>query len=169
MSHDCRAVANALLDEADRLQIPLTHMAVHKLMYYANGWLLADRDEPLVTQEFEAWKDGPVQRLVYDCLKAAGASPVRARATRFDLVLRTTTIVRDNLSNIEMKFLKDIILGYGTLHAFELSKMTHVKNSPWDLIWNASNGQIHIGMTISHREIRNYFLNISHRNCNFYM
>ena len=41
MSYDCRAIANAVLDLGDQLKLRLTHMAVHKVMYYAHGWHLA--------------------------------------------------------------------------------------------------------------------------------
>ena len=61
MAYDGRAVANLLLDLADTLGLRLTHMAVHKIAFFAHGWRLADRNEPLIRQQFEAWNYGPVR------------------------------------------------------------------------------------------------------------
>jgi len=41
MPYDCRAIANAILNEADAIGLRLTHMALHKIAYYAHGWQLA--------------------------------------------------------------------------------------------------------------------------------
>jgi uncharacterized phage-associated protein len=158
MSYDCRAVANAILDHGDALGIRLTHMAVHKVMYYAHGWRLAEHGCPLIQQEFEAWKDGPVQRLVYNCLKLAGAKPVTMRATHFDLVTRQTSTLSCDFKGGEEAFLRQIVAGYGHLHAFELSTMTHERGGPWDQVWNAPNGRVCMGMTIEHDAIRRHFL-----------
>jgi uncharacterized phage-associated protein len=157
MASDCRAVANAILDIGDQLGLPLTHMAVHKIMYYAHGWHLAKHDGPLISQEFEAWKNGPVQRLVWDCLKPSGHSPVTLRVTRFDLVRRVSAVVREKIAEDQREFLSEVITGYGHLHAFELSEMTHEAGGPWDRVWNAPNGRISLGMRIPHTSIRDHF------------
>jgi uncharacterized phage-associated protein len=158
MPYDCRAVANAILDLADEFGLRLTHMAVHKIAYYAHGWHLARTETPLIRQEFEAWRDGPVQRLVWDCFKAAGGSPIRGRATRFDLVSRTATEVREEIAESDLRLLRDIVVGYGHLHAFELSEMTHEKGGPWDRVWNAPGGRVTLGMRIEHAAIREHFI-----------
>ena len=109
MPYDCRAIANAILDLGDQAGLRLTHMAVHKVMYYAHGWHLAKYDLPLIRQEFEAWKDGPVQRLVWDCLRSSGASPVKCRATRFDLVTRVASVVGEEIAPADREFLREIV------------------------------------------------------------
>lgn len=157
MSYDCRAIANEVLDLSDQLQLRLTHMAVHKIMYYAHGWHLAKYDTSFIEQDFEAWKDGPVQRLVWEALKISGSSPVDRRATQFDLVTRHTWEVRQEVKNEQLTFLREIVRGYGTVHAFELSEMTHERDGPWDRVWNAPAGQISIGMRIPNSSIRAYF------------
>lgn len=157
MSYDCRAIANAVLDLGDQLKLRLTHMAVHKVMYYAHGWHLAKYDAPFIEQEFEAWKDGPIQRLVWEALKISGSSPVTCRATRFDLVTRRISVVRQEIENEQLDFLREIVSGYGTLHAFELSEMTHERDGPWDRVWNAPKGKISLGMRIPNPSIRAHF------------
>jgi len=133
-------------------------MAVHKIGYYAHGWYIADQGVPLIVQEFEAWRDGPVQRLVWDSLKVAGKTPVATRATEANLATGGTTISRADLASDEFELLSHIVDGYGPLHAYELSDMTHEKGGPWDQIYNAPGGKVTLGMRIPHRLIRDHFL-----------
>ncbi|WP_156414013.1 hypothetical protein [Fulvimarina pelagi] len=48
MAHDARAIANLILEEAQRRGIQLTEMQLIKLVYFVNGWSLELLDEPLV-------------------------------------------------------------------------------------------------------------------------
>lgn len=157
MPYDSRAIANAILDVADRAGIALTHMAIHKVMYYAHGWQLAATGVPLVAQEFQAWRDGPVQRPVWDCFKSFGSRPVTARATKLDLVTRETVEVTAPISADELTLLSQVVTGYGQIDARELSAMTHERGGPWDQVWNAPGGRITLGMRISDTSICAHF------------
>ena len=132
-------------------------MGVQKVMYYAHGWYLAERGEPLIRQDFQAWRLGPVQKLVWDCFRSFGSGYVDARASKFDLVTRVATEVCEKIPADTSEFLRQIVLGYGHIDAFELSNMTHERGGPWDQVWNAPNGQITLGMRISHESIRRHF------------
>jgi uncharacterized phage-associated protein len=154
-------VANTLLDLADEKGMSLTHMAVHKVAYYAHGWFLAQHGRPLVRQEFEAWKDGPVLRPVWETLKVSGSAAVKTRATKFDPVRRTTEIVASAMEPMDREFLANVLAAYGFLHAYELSAMTHARGSPWDLVWNAPTKRVTLGMKITHASIRAHFERVS--------
>jgi len=133
-------------------------MALHKIAYYAHGWHLAAKGEPLISQEFEAWRDGPVQRLVWDCFRDAGRRTISGRATRFDLVTQRASVVPPDLSPADLQLVDAIVAGYGPIHAFELSEITHEKGGPWDQVYNAPNGRITLGMRISHGLIQHHFV-----------
>ena len=160
-AHDSRAVANAILDIADELSLPLTHMSVHKVSYYCHGWQLAANGSPLIRQEFEAWRDGPVQRLVWDCFRVAGKRPVTGRATKKDLFTNQIAEVREECRPAERAWLREVVGGYGHLHAFELSEMTHEEGGPWHQVWHAPNGKVTLGMRITHDAIRDHFVRVS--------
>jgi uncharacterized phage-associated protein len=157
LTYDARAVANALLDLAAGSGSSLTHMAVHKVIYYAHGWYLAKHGKPLVKQEFEAWKDGPVLRSVWESLRESGSKPVTCRAQRFDPVRQTREVVSPDIDEDARRFLSNILAAYGHLHAFELSEMTHAAGGPWDLVWNSPRGRVTLGMRISNEAIRTHF------------
>ncbi|MFM9718924.1 Panacea domain-containing protein, partial [Streptomyces galilaeus] len=44
-------------------------MTLLKVLYFAHAWHLAKYGKPLVAQPFEAWRHGPVNRVVYDQYK----------------------------------------------------------------------------------------------------
>ena len=50
------AVANYFIDKAKADGVPLTHMKLQKLIYFAHGWHLALYGEPLIDEEIQAWE-----------------------------------------------------------------------------------------------------------------
>jgi uncharacterized phage-associated protein len=158
MTYEPRATANLLLDLADELRLPLTHMALHKVAYYAHGWRLAASNVPLLTDEFEAWEHGPVLSTVYNAFKGAGREAIRGRAYRFDPVSQQRSIATAAFLMEDRAFLRDIVKAYGRLDALTLSDMTHRRGGPWDLVWNAGGGRVTLGMRIKNEAIRSDFL-----------
>ena len=68
-------VANYFVEKgkADKKNIDLLKLV--KLVYIAHGWHLGLYDEidrPLIREDVEAWKYGPVVRSVYDAFKGVG-------------------------------------------------------------------------------------------------
>lgn len=161
MPYDARAVANALLDLAERRSIALTHIALHKIAFYAHGWHLLQRGSPLIRQEFEAWEDGPVQRQVWETLKTGKHQAVRRRATRFDPIDQRHEEVPPNLAQEDLDFLDAVLASYGHIAGGELSEMTHAKGGPWDRVWNAPDGRVNLGMRISNQLICEHFLAVT--------
>lgn len=83
---DSRSVANCLLDHAERARVPVTNLALQKLLYFAHAIYLVETGEPLVDGYFEAWQYGPVHPAVYQCFKSAGAEAIRCRANALNPV-----------------------------------------------------------------------------------
>jgi uncharacterized phage-associated protein len=157
LAYDARAVANTVLDLAEEEALCLTHMAVHKVLFYAHAWHLAEHDRPLVKQPFEAWQHGPVLRCVWDTLKVNGSSPVRTRATRHDLVTDQCLVVPGIDDGADREFLRGIVRAYGHLHAFELSDMTHEAGGAWDRVFNDPLRRVNLGMRIDNTAIKQHF------------
>jgi len=158
MAYDGRAVANLLLDVADELGLSLTHMAIHKIAFFANGWRLAQTGQPFIRQPFEAWNYGPVLRSVYDAFKSAGRGKVTTRAKGFDPVARESFIAQADFPPEDKAFLRAILAAYGCYSAEKLSELTHIAGGAWDRVWNAPEGRITLGMRLSDKAIRDDFL-----------
>jgi uncharacterized phage-associated protein len=83
-AYDPRAVANLMLDEADKRGWTITNLALQKLLYFAHGIHLTKTKRPLVSGYFEAWQYGPVHPAVYRAFKPSGSAPIINRAVAKD-------------------------------------------------------------------------------------
>jgi uncharacterized phage-associated protein len=164
MAHDGRAVANTILNSADRLQRPLTHMALQKITYFAHGLYIAAHGAPLVKQPFEAWEHGPVVRVVYDAFKSAGDAPIVSRAQRLNPVTRELEAVASDLAPDTASFVEQVVWQYGHIHASELRRMTHEIGGPWHQVWHAPAGRVTLGMRIDNEVVRRHFAATLQRN-----
>src|SRR4051794_31282897 len=77
MPYSAAAVANYFIDLAAQESKTLTPMKVQKLVYYAHGWHLAITGEPLIDEQVEAWRWGPVIHSLYSCLAEHGNQAIR--------------------------------------------------------------------------------------------
>lgn len=157
MAHDAREIANFFLDYAEEKDSSLTVMSLLKLIYFAHGWHLAQYEKPLVKNKFEAWKHGPVVRVVYECFSDSGKSPIKKRAKKFDPVKAEYFYAEYNLNVEERALLQHVFEAYSYFHAFELSDMTHAADSPWYKIWNTEDSSSCPGMQISDNSIKEHF------------
>ncbi len=81
--YDPRAVANLLLDLAAKEEdasLPISNLALQKLLYLAHGHFLIRTGTPLVQGAFEAWTYGPVHPAVYQAFKSEADRPIKIRA-----------------------------------------------------------------------------------------
>ena len=129
--HDSRAVANRILRLAQERGIGLTIMQLLKLIYFSHGWFLASSGHPLTRDSAEAWQYGPVYPLVYRNAPRSGVTICG------DLVDPATRLpVTDTFTPEEMSTMEAVVDGYGRMHAFQLSKLTHEEGSPWHRAYN---------------------------------
>lgn len=129
-----RAIANLMLDEADRRGIKISNLALQKLLYFAHGIYLTKMKRPLVSGYFEAWQYGPVHPAVYRAFKGSGSDAIRMRAVakhpltgkERDLPLPTDEDVK--------KLIEKVVMYYGELSPGRLVDLSHAKGSPWEVV-----------------------------------
>jgi uncharacterized phage-associated protein len=155
--YDARAIANYFLDRSRDRGIEITVMTLLKCLYFAHGWHLAKYGRPLVGQPFEAWRFGPVNRVVYDQLKNLGSRPVRQRLKVFDPETCGYREAKACLDAETSHFLDSIFDYYARFHAYRLSELTHEHGSPWDLIWREAETRAVPGMIIPDTLICDWF------------
>jgi uncharacterized phage-associated protein len=166
VAYEARAIANFILDYAEKRNYPITIMALLKIIFFGHGWNFARTRRPLIREPFEAWKNGPVVRIVWESFRDEAGRPITGRATRLNPVTQETSVVRYDLDAETASFLESIVETYADVHAFELSNMTHAKGSPWDRAWNAPGGKVRAGMLISNDEIEQYFIQSAKQHTN---
>jgi uncharacterized phage-associated protein len=155
--YDPRAIANLMLDEADRRGWEITNLALQKLLYFAHGIYLTKTKRPLVSGYFEAWQFGPVHPAVYRAFKPAGSAAIVTRAVAKDpLTGRTRDLSKP--SDLEViDLVSDVMRSYGHLPPGRLVDLSHAKDSPWSAVVDKARTDIAFGMRISDDMIRDRF------------
>ena len=124
----------------------LTHMRVQKLLYYAQGWSLAIRQNPIFDSIIEAWRHGPVVRDVYDCFKSYESKPIPP----------DEGMDSDDLSAEDRDFARSIWASYKNYSAAGLRAMTH-KEAPWVSARNCLPEEASSNQEISQSEMKEFF------------
>ena len=98
----------------------ISNLKLQKLLYYAQGAVLAIKGKPLFREKINAWKHGPVVKEVYDEYK-----DYEWRGIDGDITLDLSTI-SDDVQDI----LTQVYETFGQYSAWKLRNMTH-EESPW--------------------------------------
>lgn len=155
---DPRAIGNLVLDLGDKHGRPVTHLALQKIIYFLHGWHLASFDEPLVSEEPEAWTHGPVFRTVYQSFSQCRRENIVSRASVFDYFEEKDIYIRPNLDATKSLFLEKVAIYYFSFSASSLRRISHQKNGPWDIVIEAARRNSVGSVQISNALIRKHFL-----------
>ncbi len=111
-------------------------MKLHKLVFYAHGWHLGLLGEPLIDESIEAWPYGPVVRSLYLEFSVFGAQPITRLATTNEREIQQRDSVRpiEEADGYAFGLLKGVWRLYGKYSAYQLSELTHRKNTPWSVV-----------------------------------
>lgn len=123
MTYDARQVANWFVTRAKRDGRILSIMSLLKLTYITHGWHLEMFNAPLVSNQIEAWRYGPVIPDVYNDFRGQGVNVQ-------DVV---RSVPDAQFAPQDSSLLEQIWTIYGGLSAFRLSDLTHVLGGPWDI------------------------------------
>jgi len=140
--YDPRAIANLFLQwaKADDKHSSYTPLKIIKLVYIAHGWCLAILGKPLIFDQVEAWKFGPVIPRLYHAFKRFGRGVITELAkmpeveglVEYDKDESTSGQVHAQIEDEDIKMLSAVYHDYGGFDALELANMTHLSDSPWD-------------------------------------
>lgn len=122
--HDPRSVANAFIQRADIHGQTITPLQVQKLVFLAHGWMLGLHDRPMIDEDFEVWRYGPVNPSVYYCLSHHRGDPVKG-----EIPLHPAD--KKDFDRTEQNMLDDVFSLYGALPGMRLSALTHAPGSPY--------------------------------------
>jgi len=155
------AVANRFVEIANESgSKDLSLMKLLKVVYFAHGWHLALAKKPLIDEQIEAWKFGPVAPDVYrsfrDCALHIKTPAQILENCSMDAPLNLITPTLRLEEPIE-SFFKKIWDIYGKLTAYQLSALTHKDGTPWYKTWYELGGSQCRGTDISNELIQSYF------------
>ncbi|NLR69837.1 SocA family protein [Novosphingobium sp. ERN07] len=140
----------------------MTNLALQKLLYFAHGWFYAMYDKPLVKSKFEAWKYGPVQRVIYDQFKAFRDQPIRdVKATYIDPLTGESVYRPHNVESQHASMIELVLEQYAQYTANQLVEASHVEDGPWEYVWQQADDSIYPGMKIPDALILDHFRRIT--------
>jgi uncharacterized phage-associated protein len=159
MSFNTFAVANQILKFASEEGRQITPMQIQKMLYFIHGWHLAEFKTPLINDEFEAWKHGPVVRKIYREFRRFGDNPITRYAETPGHIAPIFLQSIDETGETT-KFVEEFFDLYKEFHPFTLSTESHKVGGPW---YNVREdhmkefGTIPDDLPIPDRMIREYF------------
>lgn len=136
--YSSKAVANEFieLEKADG-RGDLSPMKLQKLVYFAHAWNLVFYESPLIREEIQAWRFGPVVPEVYHEFKNYGNAPVSRFATELSFDNKNLSFFEPRVDKADTKtheLIREIWRVYGVFSPVQLSNLTHADGSPWRVI-----------------------------------
>ena len=150
--YDVRAIANVIIEEADRLGLSLTNIQLNKILYFSHQDYLIERRKPLVSAKIEAWEYGPVFREIYAQFKKFGRNPINEKAKVVDYDTGSYIDARIDLPLEVIDRVRNSVRAYGPMSASQLVSLSHKKDGPWHRVWNYE-GIVNVGMEITNELI----------------
>ncbi len=109
------------LKENENVTELISNLKVQKLLYYAQGFYLAENDKPLFLEDFQAWDYGPVIPEVYTIFKPNEWKDISLECPVSDRILNDPA---------KIHFFNRIWEAFGQFSAWKLAEMTH-QEEPW--------------------------------------
>jgi uncharacterized phage-associated protein len=122
----------------------LSNLKLQKLLYYAQGHYLAERHQPLFSDEIQAWSHGPVIPQVYHEYKSFGSASIT--------LPDTDPFTWEEVDAETAEFLGKVWNTYGGYSAGRLRNMTH-EEPPWQRHWREDDR----GTVIPVRDLEDHF------------
>lgn len=144
---DPRSVCNLILDESIG-GIPITNVALQRLLYLTHGIFLAKTKRPLAYGYFEAWRDGPVHPAAHAAFKAAGPKAIDFRAVKWDPFTGRIAPIPLPTDSLIINSVKQVMRSYGRMPTHHLIELCQAPNTPWDSIADKARTSMVLGMVI---------------------
>lgn len=124
----------------------VTQMQLQKLLYYAQGWSLGFRGQPLFAEPIEAWRHGPVVDAAYQQFKSFADKPIQL----------PTSSAPNALSESERLLVAWVWDRYGRYTGSYLRKLTH-EEPPWRDAWGDRASDDRARVPIPHEAMAAHF------------
>lgn len=147
------SVANEFIRLGKEEENFFTPMQLLKLVYIAHGFMLGFFNKPLINENVEAWKYGPVIPDLYQKVKSYGKDKIKNEISSWSVFSHRP------LSEEEKSVIHFVYKKYGRLDGVHLSMITHQKNTPWSDIFTHEGW----GDVIPNELIRNHYAHLTNK------
>lgn len=156
MAYDGRAIANFILDFCEERNRAVSNLSLQKIIYFCHVWSLINLQRPLIKQEFEAWKFGPVLQYVYREFRNFDDQPITTRASHLDPFSGQRLAIFYRFDQETGSHLSVVADFYSQLRAAQLVDLSHVRGGPWWREWHHE-GKTNPGMKIKNENIVEFY------------
>lgn len=138
-------IANIFVKKGIDDNSPVTQMKLQKLVFFANGAMLAltDKSKKLVVEPFQAWDYGPVIPEIYSKFKQFGAGEITPEKDLLRLINQghnfEDIIELDDLSG---RVVNDTWKLLRNMNGIQLSEWTHKKDSAWSKVYKQGHNNL---------------------------
>lgn len=154
MPYPASYIAHALVQKGIESGQFVTQMKLQKMVFFAHGYHLAKYNgEPLIQENFEAWRFGPVVPDIYQDFKLYGSSPIRDTDLCFTILNVNVLHELDDKAKDAIDYTWEATKDIGAL---ALSNWTHSKDSPWSRVYQPGA----LSVPIDNNDIKEYFENL---------
>ena len=126
-------IAKALIATSNSRNIPIDHLKLQKLLYFAQAISLVRNSRPLFAGKMYAWKHGPVVDTVWNEYQGNGRSHL-SMDDSFDI----TSL---KLSKKDMKVIEDTIEKMKKYSGVEMREITH-SHKPWKDVYEEGKNKV---------------------------
>ncbi|MGY2409619.1 Panacea domain-containing protein [Pseudomonas pergaminensis] len=162
--YSAKAVANTILRMAWARGInDVSPMKLQKLVYYAHAWYLVFLGEPLVRDEIQAWKFGPVIPELYYAFNDYGNMPIVSEVSELDFNNSDLVMIVPEVSEADSQTLgiiSETLRVYGGYDPVQLSNLSHMDKEPWKVIADRYRNELPHGLEMPNNLIRECFVRI---------
>lgn len=151
MPYSATLIAAVFVKKAIAEKKFITQMKLQKMVYFAHGYHLAKYGTPLVEENFQAWKFGPVIPEIYSNYKLYGSDYIND--TRYASFLKSEEVDTTRLSESARDAIEYTWKATKNLTAAELSNWTHLPDSPWSKYYHENDREA----VIENNSIKEYF------------
>jgi uncharacterized phage-associated protein len=127
MTISALTVANYFLELAWQESKQLTNMQLQKLVYFAHGAKLAVIGEPLIKEDVNAWKMGPVIPELYAKLKRYGSGSILDP-------IHVSEPIPSNV--VDKQCIEFVWSNFKDYTGIQLSSISHADGTPWKQVWS---------------------------------
>lgn len=142
------SVANEFLRLAKEKQQDITNMQIQKLVYTAHGLSLGYTGKPLLDEEVNAWKHGPVIPVLYHKYK---------KYINANIDVDKEFVSQDDLTTKEKEIIEGTYNNFSRFSGWQLRELTHKEGSPWHKIWYDKCGNATYNAVMPNEVIRKHY------------
>ncbi len=124
----------------------ITQLELQKLLYLSQMTHLGEYNKPVLAARFEAWKFGPVNRMLYDEVKRFAANPIPSTSVAGNVEIIGALV--DTTKEVLDLIIRDL----SEKTASELIQITHWKKGAWTKTYDPANWNIEIPEELMRQE-----------------